>query len=139
MLCTMKEWITEMILQTVPIIWRTRFATSIAISPPSIFCTERGTQLKKQSVALSAGVFFQNHHRREPTAIIASLASMLLHIHNYIIQHSISFVKYFHTKSKIGYRSPTVRGSRFLYKSKCKTMRNDTWVVPYKAFHKIPI
>ena len=109
------------------------------INPPSIFCTERGTQLKKQSVALSAGVFFQNHHRREPTAIIASLASMLLHIHNYIIQHSISFVKYFHTKSKIGYRSPTVRGSRFLYKSKCKTMRNDTWVVPYKAFHKIPI
>ena len=28
------------------------------INPPSIFCTERGTQLKKQSVALSAGVFF---------------------------------------------------------------------------------
>ena len=53
------------------------------INPPSIFCTERGTQLKKQSVALSAGVFFQNHHRREPTAIIASLASMLSHIHNY--------------------------------------------------------
>ena len=28
------------------------------INPPSVKGTERGTQLKKQSVALSAGVFF---------------------------------------------------------------------------------
>ena len=28
------------------------------ITPPSVKSTERGTQLKKQSVALSAGVFF---------------------------------------------------------------------------------
>ena len=75
---------------------------------------ERHTTEETVCRSLRRGLF-QNHHRREPTAIIASLASMLSHIHDYIIQHSISFVKYFHTKSKIGHRSPTVRGGRSIF------------------------
>ena len=77
------------------------------INPPSIFCTERGTQLKKQSVALSAGVFFQNHHRREPTAVIASLASALSRVHASIIHRLTSLVKRFlYFFVKIGKNQP---------------------------------